>query len=211
MSANVQVNLLPDDVRRKGAANRRNLAIGAGFLVLIAAVGGATWVQMQRVDEAQEVVDAEQATLNALQAEQAELAEFARLRDLRKDADAVLLAAMGREASVAGILQDIATVMPPDSQLDSFTMTLTEHTPAELGDNRDKWGSITVTGQTRLGHAPGLERFLLEFDKIAAFSDLFFSNSTVNEIGVSTFNAEADLGPEILTGRYLTGLPEALR
>ncbi len=62
-------------------------------------------------------------------------------------------------------------------------------TAGQLGDARDSWGTITMTGQTRLGHAPGLERLLLEFDKIAAFSDLYFSNSTVDERGVSTFDA----------------------
>ena len=60
------------------------------------------------------------------------------------------------------------------------------------------------------------ERTLLEFDKIAGFSDVFFGSSTLEEVEgltapVASFDVEIDLGPEIYTGRYLDGLPEGLR
>lgn len=206
-----RVNLLPDDVRRKGQSSRRNAGIAAGFGVLLVVIGGVWYLQVQRVDDAQLVVDDEQARLQALQGELAELEQFADLRARRDEGDALLAAALGGEASVAGILQDTASVMPPDAQMDSLSISITGQTAAGLGDQRDSWGTMSIAGQTRLGHAPGLERFLLEFDKVAAFSDLYFSNSTVDERGVSTFTAELELGPEILTRRYATGLPEEMR
>jgi hypothetical protein len=209
--SNVNVNLLPDDVRRKGQRSRQNTAVAVGFGVLVLAVGGVYVWQLQRVDDAQAVVDDEQAELQALQAELGELGEFEQLRDLRAEGDRVVTTAMAGEASVAGVLQDVAAVMPPDAQLATMNATVTGQTDGDLGDQRTSWGSITMTGETRLGHAPGLERFLLEFDKIDAFADLYFSNSVVDERGVSSFNAELDLGPEILTGRYLDGLPEEMR
>lgn len=209
--SDVRVNLLPDDVRRRNVESRRNLGIAAGFGVLLLAIGGVYYWQTTRVDEAQAVVDEEQETLTALQAELASLQEYEELRELRAEGDDVLRTALGLEASIAGIMQDIASVMPPDSQLDSLTLSLTDPTPGDLGATREAYGSLVMSGQTRLGHAPGLERFLLEFDKIAAFSDLYFSNSTLDERGVSSFTSEADLGSEVLTGRYLEGLPEVLR
>lgn len=207
----VRVNLLPDDLQRKEQADRRNLMIGGAFVVLLVVIAGVYWLQLMDANAAQAELDEEQETLQALQAELASLQEYEELRSLREEANEVLQSALAGEASVAGILQDIASVMPPDAQLDSLTINVTGETEAELGDLRPYWGTVTVTGQTRLGHAPGLERFLLEFDKIAAFSDLYFSNSTVDERGVSTFNADLDLGPEVLTGRYANGLPEELR
>lgn len=209
--SDVRVNLLPEDVRRKGAESRRNVGVVAAFGVLILVIGAVYFWQLQRVDSAQAVVDEEQAALQALQAERAELQEYEELRTLREEGDQVVRVAMGREASAAGVMQDIAAVMPSDAQLDSLTMSMTEPTPPDLGDVRERYGTISMTGRTRLGHAPGLERFLLEFDKIAAFSDLYFSDSSIDEIGAASFNVDVDLGPEILTGRYAAGLPEELR
>jgi Tfp pilus assembly protein PilN len=207
----VRVNLLPEDAKRKDAANRRNGLIAAGFVGLAAVIGGVYFWQLQRVEDAQAVVDEEDAVLTALQADLASLEEFEQLRALRDQGDEVLRSALGGEASPAGVLQDVAAVMPPDAQLDSLAISVTGRTAGQLGDQRDSWATVSISGQTRQGHAPGVERFLLEFDKIAAFTDLYFSNSTVDERGVATFTAEIDLGPEILTGRYVDGLPEELQ
>lgn len=209
--SNVRVNLLPEDIKRRDRQNRRTGLIAIAFVVLLLLIGAAYWWALTEVDEAQAEVDEQQEILQALQADLASLQEFAELRDLRAEGDQVLQAALGGEVSVAGIMQDIAAVMPPDAQLDSLTINATGQTDPELGATRPSYGTVTLTGQTRQGHAPGLERFLLEFDKIAAFSDLYFTNSTVDERDVSTFNADLDLGPEVLTGRYVEGLPEELR
>lgn len=207
----VRVNLLPEDIKRRDRQNRRTGVIVIAFVVLLLLIGAAYWWALTEVDEAQAEVDEQQEVLQALQADLASLQEFAELRELREEGNQVLQTALGGEVSVAGILQDIAAVMPPDAQLDSLTINVTEQTDPELGATRPSYGTITLSGQTRQGHAPGLERFLLEFDKIAAFSDLYFTNSTVDERDVSTFNADLDLGPEVLTGRYVEGLPEELR
>lgn len=209
--SDVRVNLLPEDVRKRGEAGRRNGLVAVGFVVLLAVIGAVYFLQVQRVNSAQDDLDAEQATLQALQADLADLQEFETLRTLQQQGHDVLRLALSGEASVAGILQDIAAVMPTDAQLDNLVVTVTGESDQQLGDTRAAWGTLVLTGQTRLGHAPGLERLLLEFDKIAAFSDLYFSDSTIDERGVSTFNAQADLGPEVLTGRYVDGLPEELR
>jgi Tfp pilus assembly protein PilN len=207
----VRVNLLPDTVRRRESANRRNALIGVGFVGLLALIGAGYWVAVQDVNNAQAEVDEEQATLSALRADLAALQEFSELRNLREQGDRMLQSALGAEASAAGVLQDLATVMPGTAQLNSLAITLSGPNQDASGTRPTTWGTVTMSGETLHGHAPGLERFLLEMDKIAAFSDLYFSNSTVDERGVSTFSASANLGPEVLTGRYADGLPEELR
>ena len=74
-------------------------------------------------------------------------------------------------------------------------------------------GTLVAVGRSLNDHAPGLERLLLEFDKVAAFHDLFFTSSVLEEpeTPYPTFTVEAQLGPEVLTGRYLDGVPEDLR
>jgi Tfp pilus assembly protein PilN len=207
----VKVNLLPREVAARSRASRQSAMVAGAFAVLVLLIAGAWFWQNNRVNAAQAVVDDEQATLSALQSERSELASYQDLGQRLDSATQVLQQAMGGEVSFAGILQDIAAVMPPDTQLDNLTLTVAEPADPELGDLRPSLGTIGMTGKTLGGHAPGLERFLIEFDKMNAFSDLFFSNSSLDELGISTFNVQADLGPEILTGRYVGGLPEELR
>jgi hypothetical protein len=90
-----------------------------------------------------------------------------------------------------------------------MTLGITEPT-ASLGDARPAFGQLTLSGRT-LDHAPGVERLLISLDQIAAFSDVFFQTGTDTETNDVTFTVTADLGPEMFTGRYLTGLPEVLR
>lgn len=206
-----RVNLLPREVEERNR-ERRNLALlGLAGAVVLAALAVGYVLQVNRVNDAQERLEETQAELAQARQEVGELEEFAALEERFAAVNGLLAQAMSPEASVAGILQDIAAVMPPDAQLGSLNVAVTGPGNPELGDVRRPFGQLTLSGETLRGHAPGLERFLLEFGKIAAFSDVFFTSSTVDDRGVSSFSAQVDLGPEILTGRYTEGLPEALR
>ena len=208
----VKVNLVPRDVARRQRANRAYGFVGAGFLGLLVIFGFLYWMQVQRVNDAQDVVDEEQARVAALQADLNALSDYQQLQGRLEDANQLITLALGSEASIAGILQDVAAVMPGDAQLNSLAVSVGSIAEPGLGDVRPSFGAIQLTGLSIRGHAPGLERLLLEFDKIAAFSDIYFSNSTLDPIsGQSTFGVSVDLGPEILTGRYLLGIPEELR
>jgi Tfp pilus assembly protein PilN len=140
----VRVNLLPDTVRRRESANRRNALIGVGFVGLLALIGAGYWMAVQDVNNAQAEVDDEQATLSALQADLAALQEFSQLQNLRQQGDRMLQSALGAEASVAGILQDLATVMPGTAQLNSLAITVSgtdgwclHHPARDLGNGDD--------------------------------------------------------------------------
>lgn len=208
----VRVNLVPREVARRQRTTRAYGFIAAGFLGLLVIFGFLYWMQVQRVNDAQAALDEEQARVAALQAELNALTEYRELQTRLDDANELITLALGAEASIAGVLQDVAAVMPGDAQLNSLSVSVGTVAEAGLGDTRPSFGSIALTGLSLRGHAPGLERLLLEFDKIAAFSDIYFSNSTLDPIsGQSTFGVSVDLGPEILTGRYLVGIPEDLR
>lgn len=207
----VRVNLLPSEVEQRQKAAKGRAAMAAAGLGFVAALGGVYVWQLGQVSDAQAELEAEEEELRALTAEVEELREFSELRDRRSAAMERLTVSLAGEASFAGILQDVATVMPPETALENLQINLVA-TEQALGDDRPPVGSLAMSGRTLRGHAPGLERLLLEFDKLGAVGDLFFSNSEVDEeTGDVMFSVEADLGPEIFTGRYWAGLPEGLR
>ncbi|MBW3659808.1 MAG: hypothetical protein KY457_14305 [Actinobacteria bacterium] len=208
----VRVNLLPGEVAERNRAARQRAGLAAGAVAFLGALGLVYLVQLNRVGDAQEQLEAEQARVAELQAEVADLQEFQELEQRAAASETVLVSALGDEASIAGVLQDLAAVMPSDAELNSISITVNDTAVAPVaGQTRASYGTITMSGRTLRGHAPGLERLLLELDKVASFSGLFFSSSAVDEANVGTFSVELNLGDEILTRRYLNGLPEELR
>lgn len=213
----VKVNLLPSDISEREAAGRARGAVGLGLAVLAGGLGFLYFQGTQNVSAAQARVATEQQSLDALQTELDRLGEFDELSQRADASDEIIAVAMAGEVSFAGILQDIAAVMPSSADLDTLGIALlAPGGEPQLGETRDAIGTLNLSGRSIEGHAPGLERFLLEFDKIAGFSDLYFANSTREEfegvtLDIINFDVEVDLGLETLTRRYVDGLPEVLR
>lgn len=208
----VRVNLLPREVEERATARRqRGLAAVLG-VVLVAVLAVVYIMQLGRVDDAEQRLAAEEQRLQELRDELATLNEFRDLEQQQEQVNELIATAMGGEASFAGILQDVASVMPSDAALQNLNLSVNQQAEQDpFGAQPPALGSIQATGQSLRGHAPGLERFLIEFDKVAGFFDVFFNNSTVGEDGTSSFSVTIDLGRQILTQRYATGLPEGLR
>ncbi len=210
--SNVRINLLPGEVEERNR-QRRRMAL-AGFVVLgivVLLAGGYVW-QLNRVSDARAELESEQEVLAELEAEVAELQPFDDLAAEQEQVFMLLSRAMAPESSFAGILQNVSAVMPADAQVDSLSISLSEEPAPGLGDERPVLGTLSLTGQTLDGHAPGVERMLLEFDKVGGFFDVFVTSSSLDpESDVTTFNVEVDLGPEIRTRRYEAGLPPGLR
>jgi hypothetical protein len=206
----VRVNLLPQETSARQAAARQRVALIAAGVVVLAGLGAATVWQNGRIADANDRLADEQAVLSALQAEQAQLREFADLEERLAESDTMIAQALGGEVSFAGVLQDVAAVMPADAQLESLAITVGVPDP---DDPAASLGTLVAVGRSLNDHAPGLERLLLELDKVVAFHDLFFTNSILEDVErpYPTFSVEAQLGPEILTGRYAHGIPEGLR
>lgn len=208
----VRVNLLPGEVAERNRVARQRAGLAAAAVGFLGLLGLVYLVQLNRVGDAQEQLEAEQARVAELEAEVADLQEFQELEQRAEASAAILATALGNEASFAGVLQDLAAVMPSDAELDSLAITTSaDAAPPAAGELVAARGTISMTGRTLRGHAPGLERLLLELDKVASFSAVFFSSSTVDEDEVGTFSVELNLGDEILTRRYVDGLPEELR
>ena len=201
----IRVNLVPKAIARKARARRQRGIVAAGGVVVLALLGAGVVLQDQRVAAANEELEIERAELSQLQAEQRSLDEFATLEAQREELTATIATILGGQATVSGVLQDVAAVMPPDSALLDLAVNLDEVPEGST------FGSVSATAQSLRGHAPGVERVLISFEKVNAFHGLYLGSSSDPGEGVADFDFEFLLGPEVLSGRYVDGLPEVLR
>ena len=205
----VRVNLLPEATKQRGRANQQRLAAAAAAGVLLLALGGIWWWASSQVRQAEDRLAAEQAVSASLRAEEAELVAFRDLANRLDEAEEVLVASLSDEVSLAGVLQDLAAVMPEDAQIDTLTVGL-----QGVPERTDVIGNLVITGRTLTSHAPGVERMLLSLEKITTFGELFLNSSTLDqeqEDPVATFSLEGAVRAEARTDRYVNGLPGELR
>jgi hypothetical protein len=209
----VRVNLLPQEAAAKQEAARQRGAFMVAGVVLLLLLGLLYWWQLARVGDARDERDLAQEELQVLQAREAQLAEFGDLENRVDEANSIIETALADEISYAGVLQDLAAVMPADSALTEFDITAVEAEGPDGGQVRDVIARIVASGESLEGHAPGLERLLLEMDKIVSFFDVYFTSSVVDgdDEDVVLFDFEVDVGQEARTGRYEGGVPEELR
>ena len=206
----VRVNLLPEATKQRGRENQQRLIAGGAVALVLLALGGVWFWASSQVRQAEDRLADEQAITAGLRSEQAELVAFRDLADRRERVDAVLTDSLGNEVSVAGILQDLAAVMPDDAQFDTLTINI----QPEGGVASAAIGSVTITGQSLTSHAPGVERILLSLEKLATFGDLFLNSSTLDieaDDPIVTFSVDGAIQVEARTDRYAEGLPEELR
>lgn len=213
-----RVNLLPRETEEREAGRRAMAGLAVVGLVFVAILVGLFFLQNSRVNDAEERLRAAEDRRAEVQAEVQDLQAYADLAQRRDTMLEVLTATMSTEVSLAGILQDVAAVMPNDAALTNMTVSMftDPQTNEEFDLGGPAFGQLSASGETLRGHAPGVERFVIEFDKVAAFFNIYVSNSTqeIDEdlpVEITTFNIQADLGPEVFTARYLDGLPEGLR
>lgn len=211
----VRVNLLPRETFAQQEAARQRLLAGVAGLVLLAVLGGVYLLQMNALSNARDERDIAQAQLHELEGREAQLAEFGDLEQRIRERQEVIATALSGELSFAGMLQDIAAVMPTDAALSDFDVSAVEDTGPDGQAVREIVARIVANGESLQGHAPGLERLLLQFDKIASFFDVYVTNSELDEEDtdndVAVFTVEVDVGQEARTGRYVEGVPEELR
>jgi Tfp pilus assembly protein PilN len=205
----VRVNLLPEATKQRGRANQQRLAAALAAGALLLALAGVWWWASNQVRQAEDRLAAEQAVSAGLRAEEAELIAFRDLANRLDEAEEVLVASLSDEVSLAGVLQDLAAVMPEDAQIDTLAINV-----QGVPDRTDVMGNLVITGRTLTSHAPGVERMLLSLEKITTFGDLFLNSSTLDqeqEDPVANFSLEGAVRAEARTDRYVDGLPGELR
>ena len=199
----VRVNLLPSEVKERGRANRSRLAAAAVAAVLVVLLAVLTVMQRSQIGDAEDRLAQVEAENQALEADIAALQPFADLESRASTSAELISEALADEKSLAGILQDISTVLPPDAEVDTLAVTFFDE-PGEpsAGGDRLIVGALRATGRVLSGLAPGVERLAIDLERVAAFENVFVTTTTTDDEGVTSFEIEAELGPEVLTGRY---------
>jgi Tfp pilus assembly protein PilN len=198
-----RVNLLPGSVRERDAAGRQRALAGGIVLIVILGLAVATFLQRGVLNDAEDELASAQSELAAARAEVAELAEFEDLEGRLVLADDLLRSAMGEDVTLAGILQDVALVVPTEGAITSLAINID---PEGVGI-----GTLNANAEATEQHAPGVERFLLHLERPAGFRGVYPGGSTIDEDDIATFSFVVQLGPEYLTNRYEDGLPEVAR
>lgn len=199
----VRVNLLPGEVRARGAANRTRILAGVVGVVVLLVLVGLTLVQRSSIGDAEARLAGVQEQNTALQADIAALQPFADLEARASTAVDLVALALESEGSLATVLQDLSAVLPPNADLTTLAITLPgEELEPAVGGTRLVYGQLSATGRVIDGLAPGVERLIIDLDRVAGFDNVYVTTSAVDEDGVATFALEVDLGPEVLSGRY---------
>lgn len=212
----VRVNLLPEATKAKDrAAQQRGIALLCALLLLILLGGVWFWGERQISTAEQELAD-EEARTAELRSDRAELVGFEELAERRERADAALSGAMSHEVSLAGILQDLAAVTPPDAQFNSLTVQLAPAPEPDAAEELEPAGTVNIAGQTLTSHAPGVERLLLSLDKISTLEEPYLNSSSLDadedvDEDIVSFSVDATITSQARTGRYEDGLSEELR
>ncbi len=210
-----KVNLLPQTTRDEGRQSTQRI-VALGLIVLvIAGLGVAAWLQRGTLSDAEDDLQVAQAELAEAQAAVAALSMPADLEQ-RLDTDRQLITqALGEQVSVAGILQDVAMVIPPGSDIGTLSITLPPAEPVAEGEEAPppitNVGSLIATGESLENIAPGIERLMLQFERPAGFRDVFVTSAATDDEDITSYNLELQMGPEHRTERYVDGVPEVAR
>ena len=201
----VRVNLLPEATKQRSRAAQQRLGLIGAMAALVIGVGTVHLVQVRALDSAEQELLAAEQVRAMLESERDDLGIYANLDARLLAAEQRINTAMASEVSMAGVLQDVALVTPPDTGLTALNIVMT---PPNPDVPTRTVGSINIAGQTTTGHAPGVERLLLQFGKIAAFEEAYFNASTVDDDGVANFSVDIGVLPSAKTDRYADGLPQ---
>ena len=198
-----RVNLLPGTVRESDAAARQRVFAGLVVLLIVVVLAAATLFQRGVLNDAEDELAEAEAELAAAQAEVAELSEFHDLEERLARADELIQTTMGQDATLAGVLQDVALVVPDDGAITSLSINF-EPDGVTIG-------SLNANAESLEAHAPGVERFLLHLERPAGFRGVYPGGSTLDDNDIASFSVVVQLGPEYLTRRYTEGIPEVAR
>lgn len=214
----VRVNLLPQATRARAKAGRQRLLVGGLAALLVLGMAAASVVQRGVRSDVEFELAAAQSDLTTARGEVAALAMFADLENELAIASALVTEALGDQATLAGVLQDLVLVLPADTSITDLTVDLTGVDAAMVApDGADDVagprpvGTLTLTGETLTGIAPGVERVLIRMDMAGSFSDVHVASAATDEEEITTFQLDLVLGPELLTGTYGNGTTEVLQ
>ncbi len=197
----VGIDLLPPELAAARARQRNVIAQLSLSVLLVLTMLVFFASESNRLVATERERDIEQAEVNRLRGEESGLFEFGQLEQNLSTNVQVLQGALAREIGAAGVLQDLAAVLPTNAGLDRLTFDT---------QSPDEPAFLVITGETRAGFAPGIERLMIGLDKVASFMTPKLTSSVIDD-EYTIFEIKVTIDEGAYTGRYRLGLPGELR
>ncbi len=121
-----RIDLLPRKLVEERLVRRQRTGIGAGFLVLLAALGVWYVLETQQLSDAQAAADQERATATNLRAQRAQLQPLADLESQIDAADRLRATVYRNEIRFSGVMRDISAIVPDDVWLTSMAVAFND-------------------------------------------------------------------------------------
>ena len=199
----MRINLLPPEIRERQRARRRVVAVVAVGLVVLLLLGGFYLLQLMRLNDLRDDLEAQQARNNELRAQIAELQDVAALQQQLADSQQLLADLLANQVYWSGILRDISLVIPGETWLNGLTGTLLgaeEGTEVEAAPGLV--GSISFTGFA-FDHRD-VALWLSRLEDVRGFINPWLATSTktlIEETEVVNFTNSVDLSEQSLARR----------
>lgn len=201
----VRVNLLPRAAKASAKSGRQRLITLVLVLVFLLGLTAASLWQRGQLSTANDELAVAEDELALARADVAGLQQYADLERQVDSSRALVAEALGDQVTVAGILQDLAMLMPADIDIGSLSISLPQQTEPDLPPDAPV-GTLNFSGESTESIAPGIERLLIQIERIAGYRDPHVSTATVDDEDVVSYNLDVELGPELLTRRFIDGV-----
>ena len=204
----MRINLLPPEIRERQRARRRTAAVVLVGIIVLAALGAFYVLQVMRLADVREDLEAQQQRNNELRQEIAQLQRFAELQQELQDTRVLLDSLLADRILWSGVLRDVSLVIPGEMWLSGLTgaatgaeeaTTTTTTTAVPTVPGGGLVGQITFNGFA-FDHRD-VALWLSRLEDVRGFVNPWLSNSQKTLIGLTEvvqFTNSVDLSEQAL-------------
>jgi Tfp pilus assembly protein PilN len=205
----MRINLLPPEIRERQRYRRRTVAVILIGVIVLAALGAFYVLQVMRLADVREDLEAQQQTNAELRQEIGELQRFAELQQELVDARTLVETLLTDRVLWSGVLRDVSLVLPGEMWLSGLNGALTTAAGAE-GTTTTTPTLPTTPGGGLVGQItfngfafdhPDVALWLSRLEDVRGFVNPWLSNSQKTLIGLTEvvqFTNSVDLSEQAL-------------
>jgi Tfp pilus assembly protein PilN len=208
-----QVNLLPPELRQRLAIRRTTSLVVALALGALALIGVFYFLQLQRLADAQDELEAQQARNAELQSQIDGLQQFAALQAELAAKQELVSTIFVNEVSWSGALLDVSRVIPDASYLTNLTGQITAAAEGEVAEPTGGTPDTTLIGNmTFQGVAQEVDTiatWITQLEQVQGWVNAWVTSAQEDEpfSNIYTFSNGLDLTQEAATARGMGEAP----
>jgi Tfp pilus assembly protein PilN len=208
-----QVNLLPPELRQRLAIRRTTSLVVATALGALALIGVFYFLQLQRLADSQDELEAQQARNTELQSQIDGLQQFAALQAELAAKQELLSTIFVNEVSWSSALLDVSRVIPDASYLTNLTGQVTATLEGEIAEPTGGTADTTLIGNmTFQGVAQEVDTiatWITQLEQVQGWVNAWVTSAQEDApfSNIYTFSNGLDLTQEAATARGLGEAP----